>query len=366
MTPAKRGPAPLLGDRLDSLVQEHVRKLRAAGAVVCKSIVISAATGIVRHKQRTLLPEFGGTLILDRSWSASLLRRMGYVRRKGTQAARKVPSDFPQLKEDFLQRISTAVSDHAIPRELVLNFDQTGVNIVPVSNWTMETQGAKQVPIFGKDDKRQITVLLGTSLTGDLLPPQVIYQGKTDACHPRFSFPEDWNVTHSDNHWSTTATMEEYLDKVVIPYVDDQREALDLPLRQRALVIMDVFRAHRVDSIISKLKAHDIEVVYVPGGCTGELQPLDVAGNGLFKSLLYGQFESWYADQVANALAEDEEPDVDIRLTTLKPIHARWLLASIDELKTRKDELLRGWRVTGIKDAFDSASVESEVEVTHL
>ena len=226
MTPAKRGPAPLLG-RLDSLVQQQLRKMRDAGSVVNKSITISTALGIVQHHQRTMLPEYGGHVQLTRTWAASLMSRMGYVRRKGTKAARQLPADFPEVKATFLERVRSAVTAHDIPPQLVINFDQTGVNVVPVSSWTMHSEGAKQVEIFGKEDKRQITVLLGTTLAGQLLPPQVVYQGKTDACHPRYTFPPEWNVTHSENHWSTIEKMEEFLTKILLPFVDKQRDALD-------------------------------------------------------------------------------------------------------------------------------------------
>jgi len=354
----KRGPGPLLG-RIDALVQEHIRHLRDTGCVVNRRIIIASATGIIRHHDRSLLPEHGGPATLTRAWAASLMERMGFVKRKGTKAARKVPADFPQQKDQFLSRITTAVTTHSIPPELIINFDQTGVNVVPVSKWTMDSQGAKQVEILGLEDKRQVTVLLGTTLTGHLLPPQVIYQGKTDQCHPKFQFPEDWHITHSENHWSTADTMSQYLSNILIPYFDEQREALDLPLRQRALVIMDVFRAHRVEDFLTQLKAHDVEVVFVPGGCTGELQPLDVSGNSFFKESLSSAFNSWYADQVASALAKGqsaEEFTVDTRLSHLKPLHARWLLSAIEDLRGKKDQLLKGWELSGISVAVNKAT----------
>ena len=34
---------------------------------------------------------------------------------------------------------------YKIPPELVINWDQTGINIVPVSQWTMDVEGAKRV-----------------------------------------------------------------------------------------------------------------------------------------------------------------------------------------------------------------------------
>ena len=100
--------------------------------------------------------------------------------------------------EDYLLEIKHVhvVAMDEIPAELVINFNQTGLNFVPVSEWTIEDEGAKGVDVAGKDDKWQLTAVLGGSLTGDLLPPQLIYQGKTPCCLPHFEFPEKWHVSY--------------------------------------------------------------------------------------------------------------------------------------------------------------------------
>ena len=66
-----------------------------------------------------------------------------------------------------------------IPGELIINWDQTGINYIPVSSWTMQSEGAKKVEIIAKDNKLKNTRALAGSLKGDVLPLQVIYQGKT-------------------------------------------------------------------------------------------------------------------------------------------------------------------------------------------
>ena len=63
-----------------------------------------------------------------------------------------------------------------IPLELIINWDQTCCKLIPGSDWTMETQGSKQVPVVGKDDKRG-----SFSASGMVLPSQVIYKEKTKA-----------------------------------------------------------------------------------------------------------------------------------------------------------------------------------------
>ena len=46
-----------------------------------------------------------------------------------------------------------------IPSELIINFDQTGISYIPAS-YTMEKEGIIWVEVTGKDDRRQITLVL--------------------------------------------------------------------------------------------------------------------------------------------------------------------------------------------------------------
>ena len=145
---------------------------------------------------------------------------------KDTKAAHKLLDDFPEVKQAFLQRVKSEVETWNIPHVLIINWNQTGSKLVPVSEWTMEREGTKQVAIIGQEDKREVTVLMSVTASGILLPFQVIYRGKTIGCHAKVTFPNDWNITQSDSHWSTESTMLEFIDKVIVPYVaHDKRKA---------------------------------------------------------------------------------------------------------------------------------------------
>ena len=139
---------------------------------------------------------------MGKTWAVSILRRMGLVKCKGTKAARKLPANFPQQKADFLDKLSDRVDEHDIPKDLIINFDQTGLKIVPVSNWTLATEGSKQVPIVDLEDTRDITTVLASTASGQLLPPQLFYAGKTTKCHTKFDFADNWDISHTSNHWS--------------------------------------------------------------------------------------------------------------------------------------------------------------------
>ena len=70
-----------------------------------------------------------------------------------------------------------------IPPELIINWDQTGIRLVPSSSSTMVlindgTKRNKKVEVVGQNDKHLITAIFCGSIQGDFLPIQLIYKGK--------------------------------------------------------------------------------------------------------------------------------------------------------------------------------------------
>jgi len=52
--------------------------------------------------------------------------------------------DFEVGKAQFLYDAKTFIEMEEIPHSLVLNWDQTGIHYVSVSNWTMAEMGSKR------------------------------------------------------------------------------------------------------------------------------------------------------------------------------------------------------------------------------
>lgn len=177
---------------------------------------MAAAVGIVSARNSTAIKSNGGHIEITKSWARSILDRMGYVKRKCSNAGKVSPAHFVEIKDVFLADIQAVVNE--IPDKLILNWDQTGIQLVPTGEWTMHRAGAKVIHISNCDDKRQITAVLAASLTGEYLAPQLIFQGKMNRCHPKVAFAQGWNVWHSENHWSNEDTMVRYIEKVVVPF----------------------------------------------------------------------------------------------------------------------------------------------------
>jgi len=56
---------------------------------------------------------------------------MGYVKRKACSTAKLEPLHYEELKEKHLLDIKVLVEMEDIPAEMILNWDHTGINIIP-------------------------------------------------------------------------------------------------------------------------------------------------------------------------------------------------------------------------------------------
>ena len=110
------------------------------------SVIALAAARVWWHPE-----SHGGQLHeLGRGWAKSFMQRIGFVMRKTTKTAKKLP---PNSEESY-DISSAAAAENSIPDNLIVNWDQTGVRMVPVNYWTMTTRGSKQIFVTGLGDKR--------------------------------------------------------------------------------------------------------------------------------------------------------------------------------------------------------------------
>lgn len=143
----RRGHPLLLGEFLDNQVKEYIKSLREAGAVINSAIVTAVAEGIVKNDDSNKLSCNGGHISLTKSWAKSVLHRLGYVKRRSSTKAKVTVTEFEMYKSQFVYDVRTIMEMEEIPKELVINWDHTGIHYVPVSNWTMAKEGSKRMDL---------------------------------------------------------------------------------------------------------------------------------------------------------------------------------------------------------------------------
>ena len=132
--------------------------------------------------------------------------------------------------------------------------------------------------------------------------------------------------------------MKVYIERILLPYLREKRKQLKLRADYPALEL---------------LEDNHIYVVMVPANCTDRLQPMDISVNKPAKNFLRQQFQEWYADKICQQLDRDEGMvPVDLRLSIVKPLGARWIIKLFDYLTSKPDIIKNGFKGAGIVDCL--------------
>ncbi len=66
------------------------------------------------------------------------------------------------------------------------------------------------------------------------------------------------------------------------------------------VILLDSYQCHMMGSVIHAIQELGIEVIHIPGGCTGLLQPLDVGLNKPFKVRVRASWDKWMMAMIDN------------------------------------------------------------------
>jgi hypothetical protein len=213
------------------------------------------------------------------------------------------------------------------------------------------------VEVIGLSDKRQITATFAAALDGAFLPMQILYQGKTDRSHPKYTFPDGFDIFHTPNHWANEETCLRFFEKIIFPYIKKVREETDAPT-QKAMVLMDNFSGQTTTSLLEKVEEEGIVVVMIPAGTTDRLQPLDVSTNKAAKDFLREKFRHWYAQEVETQLqagTAENAIKINMGMAVMKEVGAKWLTALYDKFRADTSIVTNGFKNVGIIEAVKKA-----------
>lgn len=153
--------------------------------------------------------------------------------------------------------------------------------------------------------------------------------------------------------------MVRYVEKVIVPFLNEKRAKMSLEKTHPSLALFDCFRGQATSEFYSLLKKHNIIPVLVPANCTNKLQPMDVSVNKPVKDHIKQYFHSWYTQEVQSQLQSSfpvHEVKVDIRASIVKAKSINWFISAWESIKTRPDIVINGFKKAGIFDAIKAVT----------
>ncbi|KAF8600459.1 hypothetical protein BDV93DRAFT_419443, partial [Ceratobasidium sp. AG-I] len=124
-----------------------------------------------------------------------------------------------------------------------------------------------------------------------------------------------------------------WIDRIIVPHIERERERLKLPLAQRSVLLLDCWSVHRGKPFREWMRATHpkIIIVFVPGGCTGVGQPCDTGINRILKHRIKAACIDYLAKETERQLRAGVTPaNVVLNTTvgTLRNASTGWLLSA--------------------------------------
>jgi hypothetical protein len=277
-----------------------------AGAKVGLKLVKRLTTAILALSGKAYISGKNNAQFPSPVWCHNVFKEMGYSKRRGTKASRRQkPEEISEIQRTLICQLAYDIKTFKLSKMCVGNFDETGVFLFHQSNSTMAKTNVKQVHLVGHGEKRQYTLNNFGTASGNFAPLQIIFAGvwgKKGAV-PKLASPiaglRSALLTQTKDHWQTGDSLLEYCEKIVLPFVNQQRRAAG-DVDGHFLLLVDVYPSHFVVSFRQWCKRNRILLHYIYLGLTGELQPMDIAVQGPFKDFVTEFMEEEYFQALLN------------------------------------------------------------------
>ena len=100
-------------------------------------------------------------------------------------------------------------------------------------------------------------------------------------------------------------------------------------------------------------------MVIVAHNLINKFQPVDISVNQAAKRFISNKFNTWYVDWVSKQLSNGITPGrvkVSLKLSDLKPLHAKWIVDTYIHLRKQNDSVIKG---------FDAAVITETIKVAN-
>lgn len=358
---------------VEKKMKQELQQMRNEGVAMSLQAIKCIVVAIL---EQHCFPMGQPRLTVSRSWLQQwTTNELDWTWRACTTSSGKRPIDWQAQATLLAKRVALDMQQHSIHPSLVINADQTGLQLCPGAARTYEKRGAKRVAIAGHGDKRQITCVVSSALSGELLPLQLVFQGKTEACHPpaaadHLAVQQEMHFTHSENHWSNLDTTKDWIRRIVEPWRLRKVAEHNLPMDAHTLLILDVWHVHISAEFRSWLEEDfpRYHLRFIPPNCTADLQVADVALNFPLKHAIKKKFNDYVAKEVAAAM---QKPDSAQRaaylkrmllMSELKPRLLLWTAQAWQLLSQETILIYKGWKRC-LLDFYDVLKEENRKKV---
>ena len=143
---------------------------------------------------------------------------------------------------------------------------------------TLHAKGAKLVPLCSFGSQTSCTYDAMVFSDGTLAPAQILFKGKTPRSFPTNfrSLPPLTTCIPTAKAYSTFASKDAFVENVIIPAFNIQRELHGLSKDDYGLLLIDNHSTNFSKKSFVMLYQNRIIIIFIPPGMTQDLQIIDI------------------------------------------------------------------------------------------
>ena len=152
--------------------------------------------------------------------------------------------------------------------------------------------------------------------TGSFLVIQLMDQDKSKRCLPKFTFPSDFYVTCTANHWLNLEKSKDLFNVIIFTYLLAKKNELGCLEEQRSLITMGTFIGDN----------GEIKRLSTKNKCELVIVPHNPQKSSSFVPRSKKKSNVWYADRVSKQLSNGiahGDVKASLKMRDLKPLHTK-------------------------------------------
>ena len=319
------GPEGFLDDIKDELIT-FITEWRDRGLPVSRCAVVQKAT---QYK-----PAFAEKTLPARYICVSrFLHQNNMVHRIATHTSQKPPEAACEDARSYLKLVVPMCVGHTRDPKFTINMDQTNQFYGSSPKSTINVRGQRTVNMRkGAEESKRCTVAITVTASGQMLQPFIVYKGVKGGTIDRRELPQHPSgavYTVQNKAWFNEDVMLHWVEHILAPYV------ATAPVTIIPILFLDSFRVHMMGNVANAIQNLGVQVEFIPGGCTGLVQPIDVGINKPYKANMTKVYTDWLLCQ---------DPDQPIRAAKREDVSG-WILEALGAIDDQT--IKNAWRKTG-------------------
>jgi DDE superfamily endonuclease len=209
------------------------------------------------------------------------------------------------LIEEYVAFVNMELAMGMYSQGSIVNIDETNIFFDMAGNMTLADRGSRTVSMKTTGSSNRCTVLLGVSMSGDKLPPFVVFKGTRDGRIARqlqsepAAFPNTMKYACQAKAWIDEPTFKDWIQQIWMPFCTARGN--------NAYLMMDEFSVHLMGSCLNEITQGGSNVNFILGGYTSKLQVMDVGVNKPFKGYIRSEYERFMLGNIQNRKVTRED-----------------------------------------------------------